>query len=134
KSAEQVLTVVRPTVPPVSAEISLAFLDPPEDGSYLGSLGNFQIVRVVGRGGMGLVLHAVDTCLQRDVAIKVLDPDLSKDELAAKRFCREARAAASISHENVVAVYQVEEDESKDLPFLVMELVSGESLEKKLQR
>src|SRR5262249_28144090 len=98
------------------------------------TLANFTILRVVGRGGMGVVLHAVDTCLQRDVAIKILDPELSKDEMAVKRFCRESRAAASISHENVVAVHQVEEDEEKEIPFLVMELITGESLEKKLQR
>src|SRR4029077_13219306 len=127
------VTVAAPG-PRSSTEISLAFLDPPADGSHLGSLANFQILRVVGRGGMGVVLHGVDTCLQRDVAIKVLDPELSKDELAVKRFCREARAAASISHENVVAVHQVEHDEAKDIPFLVMELISGESLEKKLER
>ncbi len=96
-----------------ASELSLAFLEPPEDGSNLGSLDNFNIIRVVGRGGMGVVLHAVDTCLQRDVAIKVLDPEFSKDEVARTRFCREARAAASISHENVVAVHQVEHDEGK---------------------
>lgn len=134
KNAEQALTTDTPAAPRLSPEVSLAFLDPPADGSHLGSLANFNVVRVVGRGGMGIVLHAIDTCLQRDVAIKVLDPELSQDELATKRFCREARAAASISHENVVAVHQVEEDESKDLPFLVMELITGESLEKKLQR
>ena len=110
-------------------------MDPPaEDGSHLGTLSNFKVIRVVGRGGMGVVLHAVDSCLQRDVAIKVLDPEFSHDELASQRFCREARAAASISHENVVAIHEVEHDESKDMPFLVMELISGESLEKKLQR
>ncbi len=134
KNAQQALTEATFSAPRSFPDISLAFLDPPEDGSYLGSLGTFNVIRVVGRGGMGVVLHAVDTCLQRDVAIKVLDPELSKDELAATRFCREARAAASISHENVVAVHQVEHDESKDLPFLVMELISGESLEKKLAR
>ena len=107
---------------------------PPADGSHLGTLANFNILRVVGRGGMGVVLHAVDTCLERDVAIKVLDPELFRDEKAATRFCREARAAASISHENVVAVHQVEHDEAKDIPFLVMELISGESLEKKIER
>jgi serine/threonine protein kinase len=127
------LTVTRPGTASPSREISLAFLDPPSDGSHLGSLANFNILRVVGRGGMGIVLHAVDTCLQRDVAIKILDPELAKDELAVKRFCRESRAAASISHENVVAVHQVEEDEEKEIPFLVMELVTGESLEKKLE-
>jgi WD40 repeat protein len=116
------------------SQVSLGFLNPPADGTHLGTLANFNIVRVVGRGGMGIVLHAVDTCLQRDVAIKILDPEYSRDELAVKRFCREARAAASISHENVVAVHQVEEDEEKDIPFLVMELITGESLETKLAR
>jgi eukaryotic-like serine/threonine-protein kinase len=134
QEAEQAVTLAAPATSRSSGEISLAFLDPPRDGSHLGSLANFNIIRVVGRGGMGIVLHAVDTCLQRDVAIKLLDPELSKDEVAVTRFCREARAAASISHENVVAVHQVEEDESKNLPFLVMELVQGESLEKKLER
>lgn len=134
QQAEQVLTTAAPRAPQPPPEISLAFLDPPENDSYLGSLGNFNVVRVVGRGGMGVVFHAVDTRLQRDVAIKVLAPEWSKDELAGTRFCREARAAASISHENVVAVHHVERDEAKDLPFLVMELVSGESLEKKLER
>ncbi len=134
KNAEQKLMVEPPGPSKSSGEVSLAFLDPPEDGSHLGSLGNFNVVRVVGRGGMGVVLHAVDTCLQRDVAIKVLDPELSEDELAVTRFCREARAAASISHENVVAVHHVERDEGKDLPFLVMELITGESLEKRLER
>jgi serine/threonine protein kinase len=132
KSEQAVTTAPSGTVR--SVEVALAFLDPPKDGSHLGSLVNFNILRVVGRGGMGVVLHAIDTCLQRDVAIKVLDPELSKDDVAVSRFCREARAAASISHENVVAIHQVEHDEAKDIPFLVMELVSGESLEKKLER
>lgn len=133
KNVEQALTAAAPEAAR-SPEISLTFLDPPEDDSNLGRLANFEVARVIGRGGMGVVLQAIDTCLQRDVAIKILDPELSKDELAVTRFCREARAAASISHENVVAVYQVERDEGKDLPFLVMELISGESLEKKLER
>jgi serine/threonine protein kinase len=134
QQAEQTLTVAAPAASKSSPEISLDFLDPSEDGSHLGSLSHFNIVRVVGRGGMGVVLHAVDTYLERDVAVKVLDPEVAKDELARTRFCREARAAASINHENVVAVHQVEHEEGKDLPFLVMELISGESLEKKLQR
>jgi eukaryotic-like serine/threonine-protein kinase len=134
KSAEMALTVAARDTPAPREDVSLDFLDPPADGSHLGSLSNFNVIRVVGRGGMGVVLHAVDTCLERDVAIKVLDPELANDENARKRFCREARAAASISHENVVAVHQVEREESKDLPFLVMELIGGESLEKKIDR
>ena len=113
---------------------NLKFLEPPEDGSRLGTLGHFNVRRLIGRGGMGIVLHATDTYLGRDVAIKVLAPELADDPLSRKRFCREARAAASISHENVVAVHQVEHEEGKDLPFLVMELVRGESLEATLER
>ena len=50
-------------------------------------------VRVVGRGGMGVVLHGYDPCLQRDIAVKVLDPMLAGNETARARFCREARSA-----------------------------------------
>src|SRR6185436_9340763 len=90
--------------------------------------------RVVGRGGMGVVLEAFDSRLQRNVAIKVLDPDLAGDEIARQRFCREARAAASITHENVVAVHQVETSGDEALPYLVMQLIAGESLEQRLAR
>ena len=110
----------------------LHFLSPSENIGHLGRLGQFEVVREVGRGGMGVVLHGIDDCLQRDVAIKVLDPLLAHDEVARKRFCREARAAASVTHENVVAVHQVEEDEGSGLPYLVMQLVVGGSLEDRL--
>jgi serine/threonine protein kinase len=91
-------------------------------------------MRVLGQGGMGIVLEAFDSRLQRNVALKVLDPDLAQDNMARQRFCREARAAASISHENVVAVHQVEHTPEGDLPYLVMQLVPGETLEQRLLR
>ncbi|OYV84688.1 MAG: serine/threonine protein kinase, partial [Planctomycetia bacterium 21-64-5] len=91
-------------------------------------------MRVVGRGGMGVVLEAFDSRLHRNVAVKVLDPELAGDDIARQRFCREARAAASITHENVVAVHQVEKSGEGGLPYMVMQLVSGESLEGRLQR
>jgi eukaryotic-like serine/threonine-protein kinase len=115
-------------------EISLEFLAPATDAAYLGRLGQFDVMRVVGRGGMGLVLEAFDSRLQRHVAIKVLDPELADDPIARQRFCRESRAAASITHENVVAVHQVEKSGEGSLPYMVMQLVSGESLEERLQR
>jgi serine/threonine protein kinase len=68
------------------------------------------------------------------VALKVLDPELAGDDVARQRFCREARAAASITHENVVAVHQVEKSGEAGLPFLVMQLISGESLDQRLTR
>lgn len=115
-----------------SRDVPLHFLQPATDPAYLGRLAHFDVMRVLGRGGMGIVLEAFDSKLQRHVAIKVLDPDLADDELSRQRFCREARAAASITHENVVAVHQVEKSADAGLPYLVMQLISGESLEDRL--
>lgn len=115
-------------------EVSLHFLQPASDSAYLGRLHHFDVMRVIGRGGMGLVLEAFDSRLQRNVALKVLDPDLAGDEIARQRFCRESRAAASITHENVVAVHQVEKSGDHGLPYIVMQLISGESLEQRLTR
>lgn len=117
-----------------SRDLSLNFLQPASDAAYLGRLAHFDVMRVLGRGGMGVVLEAFDSRLQRNVALKVLDPDLAGDEVSRQRFCREARTAASISHENVVAVHQVEKSGDEGLPYLVMQLISGESLEQRLAR
>lgn len=114
-------------------EVPLHFLQPASDSAYIGRLAQFDVMRVLGRGGMGVVLEAFDTRLHRNVALKVLDPELLGDEVAHHRFCREARAAASITHENVVAVHQVEEGED-GLPYLVMQVIAGESLEQRLAR
>ena len=114
--------------------LSLGFLQPATDAAYLGRLAHFDIMRVLGRGGMGLVLEAFDSRLQRHVAVKVLDPELLDDDTARQRFCREARAAASITHENVVAVHQVEKADEGQPPYLVMQLIAGESLEQRLAR
>ena len=115
-------------------EASLDFLDPPTDPSYLGRLAHFDVMRVLGRGGMGVVLEAFDSKLQRHVAIKVLDPEVAEEEISRQRFCREARSAAAVTHENVVAVHQVEKLPEKGIAFLVMQLISGETLEQRLAR
>lgn len=115
-------------------EVSLSFLQPASDPTYLGRLAHFDVMRIIGRGGMGIVLEAFDSRLQRQVAIKVLDPELLDDEVSRQRFCREARSAASITHENVVAVHQVERSGEEQLPYMVMQLISGESLEDRLNR
>lgn len=119
---------------PRKKDATLDFLDPPTDPSYLGRLAHFDVMRVLGRGGMGVVLEAFDSKLQRHVAIKVLDPDVAEDELGRQRFCREARSAASVTHENVVAVHQVEKVPEKGIAFLVMQLISGETLEQRMNR
>lgn len=112
----------------------LSFLAPPQRPGAIGRLGAFDILRVVGRGGMGVVLHGFDGSLNRDVAIKVIDPQLATNKQYRERFCREARAAASVSHDHLVAVHQVNEDDASGLPYLVMQLVNGESLDQRLKR
>ncbi|MFO0804395.1 MAG: protein kinase [Gemmataceae bacterium] len=116
------------------SDADLKFLKPTSTANLIGRLGGFDIKRVVGRGGMGVVLHAFDPHLERDVAVKVLDPQLANDSTARKRFCREARAAAAVTHDNLVAVHTVHEDEEHNLPYFVMQLIAGESLEQRLKR
>jgi len=120
--------------PHPEGDLKLDFLQPADKPNRLGKLGPFDIIRVVGRGGMGVVLHGYDPSLDRDIAIKVIDPLLANNEVARQRFCREARAAAAVTHDNLVAVHQVNEDEPSGLPYLVMQLINGESLEQRLKR
>jgi WD40 repeat protein/serine/threonine protein kinase len=89
-------------------------------------------VELVGRGGMGMVFRAQDACLQRTVAIKLLDPQYARNDLARGRFLREARAAAGVAHENVVTIYHVDCLEDQHLSFLVMQFIRGRSLQDRL--
>lgn len=84
---------------------------------------------------MGIVLKARDTRLHRVVAIKVLAPELAVNPTARKRFLREAQAAAAVSHDHVVTIHAVDENETAGrpgLPYLVMEFIDGQSLQQKL--
>jgi eukaryotic-like serine/threonine-protein kinase len=119
---------------PLATEDELSFLTKTSEPGKIGRLGEFQVVRMIGRGGMGVVLHAFDSVLERDVALKVLSPELSSNQTARQRFCREARAAAAVTHDHIVAVHAVNEDEESGLPYIVMQLVNGESLEQRLRR
>jgi WD40 repeat protein/serine/threonine protein kinase len=110
----------------------LDFLDPAEKPDQLGRLAHYEISEVMGRGGMGVVLKAWDSALHRVVAIKVMAPRLAANEKARERFVREARAAAAITHDNVVAVHAV--GETHGLPYLVMQHISGMSLAERLER
>lgn len=109
---------------------SLEFLDPTDKPGCLGTLSQYEVVEVIGRGGMGLVLRAYDTKLSRVVAIKVMAPELAANPMAVKRFLREARAAAAVSHDHVVTIHAIEEDRRP--PFIVMEFVDGQSLQQKI--
>ena len=88
--------------------------------------GRYQVVSRIARGGMATVYLATDTRLDRDVAVKVMHPHLADDEQFVARFHREARSAARLSHQGVVAVYDQGRDD--DLVYLVMEHVPGTTL------
>jgi serine/threonine-protein kinase len=83
---------------------------------------------------MGVIWEGIDTRLERPVAIKLLHPHLATDPRFRERFAREARAAAGLSHPNIVAVYDVGIDAETEAPFIVMELVRGESLTDRVRR
>jgi Tol biopolymer transport system component len=89
-------------------------------------LGGFEIVGVIGAGGMGVVYRARDLKLRREVALKVLPSEFAADAVRLQRFQREAQAVAALNHPNVVTIYSVEE--SDGIHFLVMELLDGTSL------
>src|SRR5450631_650766 len=95
-------------------------------------LGPYEILAPIGAGGMGEVYRARDGRLQRDVAIKVLPPDFSKDAERARRFEQEARAIAALNHPNILAIHDIGQHDGS--PFLVSELLEGESLRAELDR
>src|SRR5688500_1717910 len=84
---------------------SLAFLAPPQKPGSLGRLGHYEVLEVVSRGGMGVVVRAFDDKLQRVVAIKALAPQLATNSEARQRFVREARATATVTHDNVIDIH-----------------------------
>ena len=92
----------------------------------------YEIIKSIGEGGMANVYLAYDTILDRNVAIKVLRGDLANDEKFVRRFQREALSASSLSHPNIVAMYDVGEDDG--LYYIVMEYVEGKTLKQLLKK
>jgi eukaryotic-like serine/threonine-protein kinase len=95
-------------------------------------LGPYEILASLGTGGMGVVFRARDHKLDRDVALKVLPAALADDQTALERFAREAKAVASLSHPNILAIYDF--GCISATPFAVMELLDGETLRERLAR
>jgi urea transport system substrate-binding protein len=117
---------------PVDCPSALGFLDPPLADGELGWLAQFRVIRVLGMGGMGMVLEAEDTHLQRRVALKVIRPELAGDASLRQRFLREARAMAAIHNDHLVTIYQV--GQHRDTPFLSMQYLQGQTLQSRLRR
>ena len=96
------------------------------------SIAHYRIIKKLGAGGMGEVYLALDTKLDRKVAIKVLAPDFLAEENLKKRLVREAQAAARLDHPNICAIYDVNEADS--FTFIVMQYIEGETLAEKMER
>lgn len=109
----------------------LDFLLPSPTPGSIGRIAGYEVLGLLGRGGMGLVFRAFDPSLSRIVAVKVLSPRLASSARARKRFVREARSAAAINHPNVVTIHAV--GEQKGLPYLVMECIAGQSLRQRIR-
>jgi serine/threonine protein kinase len=126
-------------------EERLDFLAASDKPNSLGRLGHYEVLEIIGRGGMGIVLQAFDEKLHRVVAIKVMAAQLATNAAARKRFTREAQAQAAVSHDHVVGIHAVEETVRpsplggegpgvRGLPYLVMQFVSGMSLQERLDK
>jgi eukaryotic-like serine/threonine-protein kinase len=93
-------------------------------------LGNYEVMSVLGAGGMGEVYRARDSALGRDVAIKVLPAMVAQDAERLRRFKQEAQAAAALNHPNILAIHHIGEQDGN--PFIVSELLEGETLRRRM--
>ena len=106
--------------------IAQGLLAPCDEPGYPARLGAYKTSRIIGRGGMGIVLEAYEQSLDRSVALKILRPILAEDEAALARFKREAQAAAALRHPNIVTVHAIGREGSAH--YLAMEYVEGPAL------
>jgi serine/threonine-protein kinase len=132
KGAAESLPASDPAAPHVGATIDLDFLQSSENPVALGRLGPYDVLEVLGQGGMGVVLKAFDQALHRPVAIKVLAAEYAANGAARKRFAREAQAVAAVIHDHVVPVHAV--DAQATPPYLVMAFIPGQSLQQRIDR
>lgn len=102
-------------------------LEPSDYPDSLGRFARYEVMEILGRGGMGIVMRGYDTSLNRHSAVKVLVPELACSAAARQRFSREARSAAAVVHPHVVPIHTV--DEHAGLPYLVMPVLEGNSVE-----
>ncbi|MFC1849305.1 serine/threonine protein kinase [candidate division CSSED10-310 bacterium] len=94
-------------------------------------IGKYKIVEIIGEGGMGTVYKAIDTVIQRNVAIKIMAPDQMHDATVKERFMREARVIGQLQHPNIITIHDIGEYNKK--PFLVVEFLQGKDFESLLE-
>ena len=119
-------------ISPEGTRVSLSFLSSPQGPDELGRLGSYKIMKLLGAGGMGLVFEAEDTLLRRQVALKVMKPEIAIKAEHRQRFLQEARSGAAIPHDNIATVFQVGIE--NNVPYLAMQFLQGESLGSRLHR
>ncbi len=105
---------------------------PSEHAGDLGRLDRYRVLKQLGKGGMGAVYLGFDERLRRKVALKVMLPDAAADPQSKERFLREARAAAQIAHDNVIAIHEA--DEADGLPYIAMQYLQGYPLDEYLAK
>ncbi len=127
ESDEQAATLIEAPAYQMAAPL-LAESQPP---SFAGqSISHYQIISLLGKGGMGEVYRARDTKLDRTVALKILPADVATDAERMRRFTREAKAASALNHPHVATIYEI--SEANDIRFIAMEYVEGQTLAAKI--
>ncbi|MFM8272663.1 MAG: protein kinase domain-containing protein, partial [Gemmata sp.] len=105
---------------------------PPAVNGEVGTLGPYRVLKQLGRGGMGAVYLALDPRLDRQLALKVMLPEFAANNEARERFLREARAAAKVSHDNAVTVFEA--DMRDGVPYIAMQFLQGYPLDEYLKK
>ena len=123
-----------PAVPVVSSMgvDAPTYLAPSDSVDEIGRIGEYRVLRVLGKGWMGMVYEGEDVRLKRRVALKVLKPEIAENDDARHRFLREAQAAAKVKSDHIVTIYQV--GEAQGTPYLAMEFLHGEAMDHWLKR
>lgn len=117
---------------PASAALISHLITPSDDPQTPGRFDNYLFLKVLGQGGMAIVVQAIEPVLERIVAIKILLPHLASDPTARARFLSEAKAIAKIEHANVLGIHRVAEH--RETPYLVMPCVNGMTVAELIQK
>ncbi len=116
----------------VQFDLLKKYLGPTDHPEMLGRIGSYEVCGLIGQGSTGIVVKALEARLNRYVAIKILAPAFASNGSARRRFEREARAVAAVSHEHVVPIFAV--DEFRGIPYIVMQYVPGSSLNQRVEQ